>query len=279
MTTRAIALILLCGMITAGAIAHAQTPAPAPAAQPPSPTRPAAPAPTTQPARPAPRPAAPAASTPTVTVQVTSAAGLPLGNVQVTAQGPVSRDGVTGDDGALRFANMRPGAYRLRFVREGANTLERDITVRNGEPLLIDVSLTAAPPPPKAAEPPPPAAQTLEGKPLGPPTDPKLTAIPAFLDKNFIGREGRKESPLGCSSTGAATLVQLREALLNQTHDDMDEWIYIVAGEGTLRLGSGEQHLQAGTFSLVPHSVAHGLLPGGKNPLIFVSVLSGYKTC
>ena len=64
---------------------------------------------------------------------------------------------------------VRPGAYRLRFVHEGAITLERDITVRNNEPLLIDVSLSAAPPPPKAAEPPPPtAAQTGQGKPLGP---------------------------------------------------------------------------------------------------------------
>ena len=73
--------------------------------------------------------------------------------------------------------------------------------------------------------------------------------------------------------------MQLREALLNQSHEDADEWIYVVAGEGTLRLGSAEQRLQAGTFALIPHTVAHGILPGGRNPLIFVSVLSGYRTC
>jgi hypothetical protein len=217
---------------------------------------------------------------PTITIQVTSSAGLPLANVQVTAQGPLSRDGVTAEDGSIRFVNMRAGAYRLKFVREGSITLERDITLRSGEPLLVDVALSAAPPAPKPAEPPPATAPAAGAdKPLGPPAEPKLTPIPTFLEKNFIGREGRKDSSLGCTTTGAATLVQLREALLNQTHEDVDEWIYVVAGEGTLRLGTSEQHLQAGTFSLIPRTIAHGLLPGGRNPLILVSVLSGYKTC
>jgi hypothetical protein len=265
MTTKTFALVLLCwtASSTIQAQAPAQPPAAPPAAQPPRVARPAAPA---------------AAST--VTIQVTNSSGLPLSNVQVTAQGPLSRDGVTGDDGSLRFAGMRAGSYRLRFVREGATTLERDVTLRGGEPMLVDVSLSAAPAAPKPVEPPPaPAPANGADKPLGPPGEPKLMPIPTFIEKNFIGREGRKDSPLGCTSTGSATLVQLREAQLNQTHDDMDEWIYVVAGEGTLRLGTAEQHLQAGTFSLVPHSVAHGLLPVGRNPLIFVSILSGYKTC
>lgn len=215
---------------------------------------------------------------PTVTIQVTDSSGLPLANVQVTAQGAVSRDGLSAEDGSVRFANMRAGAYRLKFVREGSITLERDITVRAGEAQLVAVSLSAAPPPPKAPEP-PPAPPSAPDKSLGPPAEPKLTPIPTFLDKNFIGREGRKDSSLGCTTTGTSTLVQLREALINQAHEDADEWIYVVAGEGTLRLGTAEQHLQAGTFALIPHAVAHGILPGGRNPLIFVSVMSGHRTC
>lgn len=219
---------------------------------------------------------------PTLTIQVSDPAGLPLGGVQVTAQGPLSRDGMTSDEGSIRFANMRPGTYRLRFVRPGSVTLERDVTVRANEPLLVDVALSAAPappPPPQAPEPVRPAAQNPADRALGPPADPKTTAIPTFLEKNFIGREGRKDSPLGCTTTGNGTLVQIREAVLNQSRDDADEWIYVVAGEGTLRLGGSEQHLQAGTFSLIPHSVSHGLLPAGRNPLIYVSILSGYKPC
>jgi mannose-6-phosphate isomerase-like protein (cupin superfamily) len=246
----------------------AQAPSPQPQAPP---SQPQAPRPVARPPAPAP--------TPTVTVQVSDSSGLPLSGVQVTTtSGPVSRDGSTADDGVLRFVNMRPGGYRLRFVREGSITLERDLIVRTGEPQLVDVSLSAAPVAPKPVEPPRAAAPAAPGKPLGAPADPKLTAIPTYLEKNFIGREGRKDSALGCTSTASSILVQLREAMLNQTHEDADEWIYVVAGEGTLRIGSSDQHVQAGTFSLVPHSVSYGILPGGKNPLIFVSVLSG-RSC
>jgi mannose-6-phosphate isomerase-like protein (cupin superfamily) len=227
------------------------------------------------PAQPAARQARPAPA-PTITVQVTDSSGLPLSNVHVTAQGPVSRDGVTGDDGSIRFSNMRPGSYRLRLVREGSTTLDRDITVRAAEPLLVDVALSVAPVL-KAPEPAPPAAAPAPAaKPLGPPVEPKVTPIPAFLEKNLIsGREPQKSSSLGCTSTATATLNQLREAWVNRSHGDADEWLYVVAGEATLRLPGSEQHLQAGTFSLVPHTVVYSVLPAGRNPLIVVSILSG----
>ena len=190
----------------------------------------------------------------------------------VTASGPVSREGETGPDGTLQLINLRQGNYRLHFERGGSITLEREIALKAGESATLDVALTAAPPPPKAPEPPPaPPTRTL-----GAPGDPKVTPVPLFLEKNFIGgREGRKESPLGCTSTGTATRVPLREAWTSHTHDDADEWVYVVAGEGLLRMTGGEQRIQAGTFSLVPHTVSHGLVPQGRNPLIVISVLSG----
>src|SRR4051812_41543993 len=94
--------------------------APPPAAKPAAP--PAAP-PATRPA-PAARPAARPAGTSTVTIQVTDAAGLPLGDVQVSAHGPMIRDASSGEDGSVRLANMRAGTYRFRFTREGSITLE-----------------------------------------------------------------------------------------------------------------------------------------------------------
>ena len=87
--------------------------------------------------------------------------------------------------------NMRPGTYRLRFSREGSITLEREVTLRAGEASAVDVALSPAPPPERAPEPvaPPPVSA-----PLGPPGDPKVTPVPLFLEKNFIGgREGRKD--------------------------------------------------------------------------------------
>lgn len=245
-----LAALVVCGT------ASAQTPPPAPA-----PAKPAAPRPAAATGRPA-----------TVALLVTDPTGAPLADTRVTATGPLDRGGTTGPDGTLRLQNIRPGSYRLRFTHDGSFTLEKDITVRAGESASIDVTLTAAPPPPKPPEP----VKTETTKELAPPGDPRITPIPLFLEKNFIGgREGRKESPLGCGATGTATLHQLREAWPSHAHDDADEWIYVVAGEGTLRIGTTEQKVQAGTFSAVPHTVAHALIPQGRNPLILISMVSG----
>ena len=211
----------------------------------------------------------------TLTIQVTDTLGAPLADSQVVATGPVAREGVTATDGSLRFANMRAGNYRLRFTREGSITLERDFSMRAGESLTLDVSLSPDPTPAKEVPAAPPVPEPA-AKRLPPPGDARITPVPLFLEKNFIsGREGRKESSLGCSSTGAATLHQLREAWLNHAHEDADEWIYVVAGEGTLRIETTDQRVQAGTFSLVPRMKSHALLPQGRNPLIIISILSG----
>jgi mannose-6-phosphate isomerase-like protein (cupin superfamily) len=243
-------LLLIALAIPISSIAFAQT----------APPKPAAPRPTAKPA--------------TLTIQVTDSVGAPLADAQVTMTGPVAREGVTSADGVLRLTNVRAGTYRLRFTRDGSIPFERELTIRAGEPLTIDVSLSAAPLAPKAPEPapePPPAVKTLP-----PPGEPKITPVPLFLEKNFIGgREPRKDSQVGCGATGTATLHQLREAWLNHAHDDADEWIYVVAGEGTLRIGTTEQRIQAGTFSLVPHATTHAVLPQGRNPLIVISIVSG----
>jgi mannose-6-phosphate isomerase-like protein (cupin superfamily) len=244
----------------------------------PPPSKPAAPAPRTT----APAPAARGAARPaTLTIEVTDATGAPLGETQVTLTGPVMREGVTGADGRLRLTNMRAGNYRVRFTREGSITLERDFMMRATETPTIEASLSAAPSMPPATNAPPAPAPNAGNAPesprtLPPPGDPKVTAVPLFLEKNFIGgRERRKDSILGCTSTAAATLHQLREAWTGHVHEDADEWIYVVAGEGTLRIGSADQRVQAGTFSLVPHAISHALQPQGRNPLIVISVLSG----
>jgi mannose-6-phosphate isomerase-like protein (cupin superfamily) len=254
--------VLLIGFSFAAASAESQTPPVAPAA-------PAAPKPA------APRPAARAAVPPaTLTIQVTDPAGAPLSDVQVTATGPTPREGVTAANGSLRLLSMRAGDYRLRFTHDGSVTLERDVAMRGGA-MTVEAALSPAPPAPKVVEPVKPAAE-LMNKALPPPGDPKVTPVPLFLEKNFIGgREGRKDSSLGCAATGTATLHQIREAWLSHSHDAADEWVYVVAGEGTLRIGTAEQRLQAGTFSMVPHTISHALVPQGRNPLIVISVLSG----
>lgn len=250
------AFVLMIGFSFTSPAVFAQTPQ--------TPAAPAAP-------RAAPRP--PVGAT-TLTIQVTDLVGAPLADARVAMTGPVTRDGVTGPDGSLRLTSMRAGTYRARFTREGSVTFEREVVVRPG-PMTVDVSLTPAPPAPKAPEPVKTVSEAAR-KTLPPPGDPRVTPVPLFLEKNFIGgREGRKDSMLGCGATGTATLHQIRETWLTHAHDDSDEWVYVVAGEGTLRVGSVDQRLQAGTFSMVPHTIAHTLVPQGRNPLIVISVMSG----
>jgi len=228
----------------------------------------------TAPTKPQPR-----ATTGTMTVQVTDRIGAVLSDVQVTVQGPMSRDGVTDGNGALRFTNLRAGTYRLRFVRDGSITLERDVTIPAGGTIAVDAALSPAPPPPTPPEPEPlplPVAPPEPApKPLPPPGNPKIVVIPDFLDTNFIGRATRKDSPLGCTPSGASTLYQLREAWASHVHHDEDEWLYVVAGEGTLRVGTADHRLQAGTFSVIPRTHEHAIQPRGRNPLIVLSVMSG----
>jgi len=227
------------------------------------------------PARGGGKPVAAAGKLTPLTIQVTDPLGAPVAEAAVTVTGPVAREGVTAADGSLHLTNMRPGTYRLRFAREGSITLERELILRAGESPTVEVALSPAPAAPPA--PVAPIAPAATGAPsLGPPGDPKFTPVPLFLEKNFIGgREARKDSVLGCTPTGTATLHQLRDSWLAHTHDNAEEWIYVVAGEGALRIGETNQRLQAGTFSLVPHTVRHALIPQGRNPLIIISVLSG----
>ena len=147
--------------------------------------------------------------------------------------------------GTASLGTLRDGSYRLRFERDGFITLEREISIRNAEPSTIEVALSFAPPaaPPPAPAPsapptpPPPVVVTvpaprLTSVPSGPPV---FVSIPDFLDKNYIGREPIKESVLACLADSTTRVLQLHEAIGEHTHADMDEVLYIVAGEGTIR--------------------------------------------
>jgi hypothetical protein len=275
------------------------TPSTAPPAKPAPPaTQPAKPAPpATPPAKPGPPatpPAKPDQSTPQRRAQprptparvvVRDRSGTPLRDVKVTVSSPARQDLVTDATGTASLGTMPDGSYRLRFEREGFITLEREVSVRGAQPSTIEVALSLAPPaaPPPApppSEPPPPPPPTIVTVPA-----PKLTAVPSgppvffsipdFLDKNYIGREPLKESVLACLADSTTRVLQLHEAIGEHTHADMDEVLYIVAGEGTIRARGEASTVSAGALSVIPHGVPHGIERRGKNPLMVLSMLSG----
>jgi mannose-6-phosphate isomerase-like protein (cupin superfamily) len=229
-----------------------------------------------QPQTPAPRrtaPARPAAGRQTVTIFVTDRQGRPLEGVTVTATGPMEREGTTDADGNVLLRNVGAGTYRLRFEHPAAITLEQEITV-NTRPVKLSAELSPAPPPPAppkpepaAAPPPPPPAP-----PSGPPTS---LSIPDFVEKNYVGNAPSKMSPVGCTGTSSATLIQLRDPLAEHSHDDADEMLYVVAGEGVERIGGVETNLTAGTFAVLPRGTPHSITRRGNRPIILLSILTG----
>jgi mannose-6-phosphate isomerase-like protein (cupin superfamily) len=262
----AIALALISG------VASAQQPPPPP--QPPAgqPAKVPAPAHHTPQRRAQPR---------ATSLVVRDRSGTALGDVHVVVSGPVSQEVVTDASGTASVGTIRDGSYRLRFERDGFITLEREISVSNGQPPEIDVALSAAPappPPPVVVAPPPPApvapppAPPVASEPGGPPV---FVAIPEFLDKNYIGRAPLKESVLGCLASSTTRVLQLHDALSEHAHADMDEILYIVAGEGMVRIHDSSSVVTAGSLSIIPRGVPHTIERRGKNPVIVLSTLSG----
>lgn len=268
-------------VLTSAAAGSAQTPPPveAPKPQPPSskPQPPAAPAkPQTPPQTPAPATRAqprPPAGGVALTVQVTDRSGNGIADVAVRTIGPVDRTGATAPDGSVTFRAMRAGTYRLRFEKEGFTTFEREVPIAS-RAADVSVALTPAPPPP---QPPPAPAQQSTAPPARPTrtVEPRALSIIEYLDRNLIGSEAVKTSMLACADGGTAVLLQVREPLTELQHAESDEILYVVAGNGILRMRNQDTKIEPGYFALVPRGMSHSLRRDGRNALIAVSVLIG----
>jgi hypothetical protein len=216
------------------------------------------------------RPAAAAAKTTSARVTVRDSKGEPLGDVHIALAGTPGGEFTTGFAGTAIIPNLTPGTYRIRCEREGYIPLDREFIVGTAVMTPVDVMLNEAPPPPAPPPPPQPAAKAL-----GPAGAPVLLSIPDFLDRNFIGREQLKESVLACNTVETVRLLQLKEGLAAHVHDNADEVLYVVAGDGAIRIGEDTKVVRAGSLAVVPHGAGHAIERRGKNPLILVSTLAG----
>ena len=250
--------VAACLLLGTDAAAQAPAPAPAPAQK--------------QPAR-----ASASRGTATLTVTVTDGAGLPVQGAAVTVTGPLDRNGTTVANGSVRLLGLRAGTYRIRVEHEGFITLEREIVVRTA-PVSVDLTLSPAAEPAEAPEP-EPAAPPPAAAPDVPPGEPRSVMLADFIEKNFISsREPKREDEIGCTASARTTLLQVRDDTPEQASDDSDEVIYVVAGEGTLRLGNKDVSLRSSSTAIVPRGTARALKRRGRNPLIVLSVVSG-KPC
>jgi hypothetical protein len=221
------------------------------------------------------RPAVASPRATSVRISVRDQTGASLTGVRLLVSGTTGGgEFTTGAAGTAIVAIPKAGVFRVRCEREGFVTLEREFTVGNGVWNPVDVVLNAAPPPPplplvKPAHEPTPVAPIPSSGP------PMALSIPDFVDKNFIGREQVKESILACKPLETVRLLQMRDNIAPHVHDRVDEVIYVVAGEGAVRIGEEENPIRAGSLVFVPNGNGHSIERRGKNPLIVVSTLVG----
>jgi mannose-6-phosphate isomerase-like protein (cupin superfamily) len=163
--------------------------------------------------------------------------------------------------GRAVLEGLRAGNYLFRFEKAGYVTFEREVTARGTKPIDVKVRLTplSAPPP-----------QVMDAKFV-------VLDMPAFIEKNHVGRESGRTTPLGCATGGAGTLLQIKESVAH-AHDDADEFIYVIAGKGTLKLADREESLGPAVFLMIPRRMAHTLTASSKKPLVIMSVRAG-ETC
>src|SRR4030095_16789253 len=154
-----------------------------------------------------------------------------------------------------------------RFEKEGFVALDRSVTGRGSAPVDVKVTLTPAGPPLRQVGPLPPAPSAAA------PGDNRAIALdmPAFIEKNYAGRAAGKTTPIGCSAGGSSTLIQLNDAIATHAHADADEFIYVIAGQGSANMGDRHEALGPGVYMLIPRGVAHGFTTGPKKPLVMIS--------
>jgi hypothetical protein len=230
-----------------------------------------------------PPPRRPVASTTTLDVRVTNRSGTPAPDIRVSVVGATLEEGTTDASGSVAFKAVRPGAYRIRAEGEGFVALEKELTVRAGVPAKTDFALSAAPPPPPPPPPPPapplPSVTVTPPPPAPPPMGPRgqlrALSMPDLAEKSIGGRESVKVVPVGCSGRTNARLIVLRDSLPTGAYADADESLYLIAGEAVLTADSKQQALAPGWFTLLPRETKFEIARKGRNPAIFLSLLTG----
>jgi len=235
-------------------------------------TSPTSPNPTTQ------APRRTSSATTTALLFITDTGGRPIEGVTVNVMGPVDREVKSPASGPTRLEGLRAGTYRVRFTRDGFNTFEKELSWRAGTAAPeLSVTLNPAPAAPAPPPPPPTPAKTeADTSKLPPPGAPKTIPLIDFIEKNLIsGREPQKENLIGCSGVGQALLWQIRDPWTGREHESAEAMIYVVAGEGTLKIGDRDVNVTNGSFAVVPRGTTYGFRRSGRNPLIVLAVLSG----
>jgi len=208
-----------------------------------------------------------------VEIRVTDRSGAPAADARVIADGPVHRDATTDSNGIVTFRMMTPGTYRFHAEGDGFIALEKETAIKNGPAQTLEFSLSPAPP--VKAPPPPPPAPAAPAQLNLRPGSPVALSIPDMAERSLRGTDPVKRLPIGCSGATTAELVLIREAVPQSSHPDIDELLYVVAGEATLKMADKEQPITPGWFTIVPRGTTFSVTRRGRNPAIVLSIVAG----
>jgi quercetin dioxygenase-like cupin family protein len=67
----------------------------------------------------------------------------------------------------------------------------------------------------------------------------------------------------------------VKDPLIEHTHADADEFLYTIAGEGSVRAAGRDQPLRAGSFMMLPRGVPHIIVAVTRSPLVLLSIKAG----
>lgn len=208
-------------------------------------------------------------------ITVTSPQGATISGVQVGLMGPTERSGETDGSGQANFPGLQAGTYRLRFSGEKVTAFEKEVVVRAGQVADVDVSLSPAPEPKVIVKEAPPLPPGPVATGTGPKGQPVTHSIGDLLEKEFVGKQPRRETLLSCSGNERSSMIQLNEALPERLYENADAVYYVLGGEGTLMLNGKETRLGLNGFASVPRGTSHSFTKRGNRLLVLLSVLSG----
>ena len=70
-------------------------------------------------------------------------------------------------------------------------------------------------------------------------------------------------------------MIQLNDPMPDRLYDAADATYYVIAGEGTARLGGRDMALVTSSVVSVPRGTLHSFVRKGNRPLIMLAMLSG----
>jgi hypothetical protein len=208
-------------------------------------------------------------------ITVTTPQGATIAGVRVSAIGPTERSGETDGSGQINFPGLQAGTYRLRFSGEQVTAFEKEVLVRAGQVADVDVSLSPAPEPRVIMVPAPAPAPAPAAALLGPKGAIVTYAIGDLLEKEYVGKQPRRETLLSCSGSERAAMIQLNEPLPERLYDNADAIYYVLGGDGTIAVNGREMRVGVNGFVSVPRGTSHSFAKRGNRLLVLLSVLSG----